>query len=270
MQLVMDELRNKAKELIESSAVKVVIGYEQGTANKTRALFVEKAEDASKLIFDSRCIMNLATYITKKEIREKGRMGIVATVPVMRSIIQLASEYQVTDNILLVLGITPESKMIEFNNFGEVETYIHQFQIEIDARNKEMLDKLDKMTASERWKFWIEELAPCFKCYACRAACPMCYCPKCTVEQNQPQWIPVPSHKSGNLEWHFMRAMHMAGRCVDCGACAQACPISIPLNLLTRKMIEDMKAQFGEYKISVKKENAMSTFKPEDSETFIR
>ncbi|MCE8423294.1 MAG: hypothetical protein J5U16_05120, partial [Candidatus Methanoperedens sp.] len=113
----MDELRNRAKELIESATVKVVIGYEQGTGNKTRALFVEKAEDASKLIFDSRCVMNLATYITRKEIREKGRIGIVATVQVMRSIIQLASEYQVTDNDLLVLGITPESKMIEFNNF---------------------------------------------------------------------------------------------------------------------------------------------------------
>ncbi len=39
-----------------------------------------------------------------------------------------------------------------------------------------MLDKLEKMTQAERWKFWIDELAPCFKCYACRAACPMCYC----------------------------------------------------------------------------------------------
>jgi heterodisulfide reductase subunit C len=98
----------------------------------------------------------------------------------------------------------------------------------------------------------------------------MCYCPKCTVEQNQPQWIPVASHQLGNLERHFMRAMHMAGRCVDCGACAQACPVAIPLNLLTRKMMQDLIAQFGEYRISIKKGNTLSTFKPEDSETFIR
>ena len=103
-------------------------------------------------------------------------MAIAATLPVMRSIIQLASEFQVNDSNLLVLGITPESKLIEFANLAGVETFVHQYQIEIDERNKEMLDKIDKMTSAERWKFWIDELSPCFKCYACRAACPMCYC----------------------------------------------------------------------------------------------
>ena len=71
----MDDLIKRAKELIETSAVKVVIGYEQGTGNKTRALFVEKKEDADKLIFDSRCVQNLATYITKKEVKAKGKMA---------------------------------------------------------------------------------------------------------------------------------------------------------------------------------------------------
>jgi len=62
----MVDLIKRVKELLESSAVKVVIGYEQGTGNKTRALFVEKIEDADKLIFDSRCIQNLAAYVTKR------------------------------------------------------------------------------------------------------------------------------------------------------------------------------------------------------------
>src|SRR5664279_6398441 len=94
----MVDLINRARELIETSEVKVVIGYEQGTGNKTRALFVEKPEDADKLLFDSRCVQNLAAYITKKEIKEKGRMAVAATLPVMRSIIQLASEFQVNDS----------------------------------------------------------------------------------------------------------------------------------------------------------------------------
>jgi hypothetical protein len=149
----MVDLIKRAKELIETSEVKVVIGYEQGTGNRTRALFVEKPEDAERLIFDSRCVQNLAAYVTKREVKEKGKMAITATLPVMRSIIQLASEFQVNDNNLLVLGITPESKLLDFGNLVEVETFIHQYQIEIDARNKEMLDKLAKMTQAERWKF---------------------------------------------------------------------------------------------------------------------
>ena len=265
----MDDLRKRAKELLEATAVKVVIGYENGTENKTRAIFVEKPEDADKLIFDSRCIMNLASYLTKHEVKNKGNMAVTATLPVMRAVIQLASEFQVNDSNLLVLGITPESKLIEFKDLAEVESFVHKYQIEIDAHNKEMLDKIEKMPASERWNFWIEELTPCFKCYACRAACPMCYCHRCTVDFNQPQWIPVPSHELGNLEWHIMRAIHLAGRCVDCDACYNACPLAIPLNLLTKRMLIDAKEHFGGYQPSIKADHLMSTYKPDDKENFI-
>jgi ferredoxin len=265
----MDDLIKRAKELLESSEVKVLIGYEQGTGDKTRAVFIDKPEDAGKLIFDSRCVQNLAVYVTKKEIKEKGKMALAATLPVMRSIIQLASEFQVDDSKLLVLGITPESKLIEFANLVEVETFVHQYQLELDTRNNEILDKLETMTQSERWKFWIEELAPCFKCYACRAACPMCYCHRCTVDFNQPQWIPVPSHELGNLEWHIMRAIHLTGRCIDCDACYNACPLSIPVNLLTKKMLRDAKEHFGGYQPTLKGDHLMSTYKPDDKENFI-
>ena len=266
----MDDLRKRARELLEIRAVNVVIGYEQGTSGRKRAFFAEKPEDAEKLVFDSTCIQNLASYVTKREIRDKGKIAITATLPVMRSIIQLASEHQVDDNNLLVLGITSESRLIEFSNLAEMETFVHQYQIEIDARHREKLEKLEKMTPAERWKFWIDELTPCFKCYACRAACPMCYCQRCTVDFNQPQWIPVPSHQLGNLEWHIMRAVHLAGRCVDCDACYNACPLGIPLNLLTKKMVEEARANFGGYQPAIKGEHLMSTYKPDDKENFIQ
>jgi sulfhydrogenase subunit gamma (sulfur reductase) len=38
-----------------------------------------------------------------------------------------------------------------------------------------------------------------------------------------------------------MRAVHLNGRCIDCDACFNACPLAIPLNLLTKRMIEDVK-----------------------------
>lgn len=266
----MDELRKRAKELLESGEVKVVIGFEQGTGNKTRAVFVTSPDDVSKLIFDSRCVQNLAVYLTKHEVKQLGKPAIVAPIPVLRAIIQLTAENQLTNESVVVLGITPESQLMEFAGMEDVETYLDQHLMELDARDKEMLDKLSKMTPEERWAFWVEELSPCFKCYACRAACPMCYCQRCTVEMNQPQWIPVASHQLGNIEWHFMRAMHLAGRCVDCGACANACPLGIPFNLLTKRMLEDLKESFGGYKPSIKGGHIMSTFKPDDKESFIR
>lgn len=266
----MDELRKRAKELLESGEVKVVIGFEQGVGNKTRAVFVTNPDDVAKLIFDSRCVQNLAVYLHKHEVKQLGKPAIVAPIPVMRAVIQLAAENQVKDENIVVLGITPESKLMEFANLDEVEAYLAQHAIEIDARDKELIAKIDSMTSEERWAFWVEQLSPCFKCYACRAACPMCYCQRCTVEMNQPQWIHAPSHQLGNIEWHFMRAMHLAGRCVDCGACADACPLAIPFSLLTKKMFENIEENFGEHKPSRKCAHVMSTFNPDDKESFIR
>jgi len=266
----MDEIRNRAKDLLESGTVKLIIGYGQGTGDKTRAVFIGDPANVHELIFDSRCVQNLAVYITKAEVRKKGKAAIVASVPVLRSIIQLASENQLKDDTVVILGVTTDGKLIEFNTLKEIETYLEQYKLEISARDKEMLEKLDGLNSGERWKFWMETLAPCFKCYACRAACPLCYCPRCTVESNLPQWIPVASHQLGNLEWHIMRAMHMAGRCTDCEACANACPIGIPLNLLTKRTIGEMQLSFGQTGPSLTAGNMMSTFRPEDKDNFIK
>ena len=89
------------------------------------------------------------------------------------------------------------------------------------------------MSREERWAFWQKELSRCVKCYACRNSCPMCYCEHCTMDCNRPQWVPVASHALGNLEYHMVRAMHLAGRCVECGDCGRACPVGIPVHLLT-------------------------------------
>jgi len=49
--------------------------------------------------------------------------------------------------------------------------------------------------------------------------------------------------RAGNLPpeipiFHLVRAVHMAGRCIDCGLCEEACPADIPLRLLYRKVDE--------------------------------
>jgi ferredoxin len=99
----------------------------------------------------------------------------------------------------------------------------------------------------------------------------MCYCEHCTMDCNRPQWVPVPSHALGNLEYHMVRAMHLAGRCVECGDCGRACPVGIPIHLLTFNAEESVHAQFGQRAgASAKLDYAMSTFRPDDKETFIR
>jgi ferredoxin len=91
------------------------------------------------------------------------------------------------------------------------------------------------------------------------------------MEVNRPQWVPVASHGLGNFEYHVVRAMHLAGRCVQCGTCGAACPVGIPVHLLTFFAEDSVRRQFGQRGgASAKVDFAMTTFRPDDKESFIR
>jgi ferredoxin len=266
----MEALASKAKELLAAGTVKVVIGYGKGTGESRRPIFVHAAERADDLVVDAGCVQNLATYLTKSEVRALGRMAIVAVPSTLRSILQLAAEKQLREENVLALA-TIDGSIRELATFDAVEETIATIPDAIGEADQKMIDKLTAMSVSERRAFWAGELGRCVKCYACRASCPMCYCERCTMDCNRPQWIPVASHAIGNLEYHMVRAMHLAGRCVQCGTCGAACPVGIPVHLLTFFAESTVRRQFGQKGgASAKLDYAMSTFKPDDKEEFIR
>jgi ferredoxin len=266
----MDSLRKRAKELLESKAVQIVVGYEKGTGANIRPAFITDPAKTDKLIYNEHCVHNLAGYLLKHEVKHRGKIALVATIPVMRTVILLYTEKQITDAEVILLGISDDGKLLDFPTLTIVESYLQKAPIDHPAKDKVMLEKLSKMSLQERWDFWQEQLSKCVKCYACRQTCPLCYCTRCTVECNQPQWIPVPSHSIGNVEWHLMRAMHLAGRCISCGECGRACPLDIPCHLLTMHLADETIKNFGvKSGISLKQDSVLSTYQPNDKESFI-
>ena len=161
--------------------------------------------------FTPSCQGNLAVYLHKPEVKAAKKVGIVANIATLRSVLQLVSENQLGDIEKTVLTINAQNELLVFDNMDELEQYVQENFPVISDEDKKLLDQVNAMTRAERWQFWTEQFSACVKCYACRAVCPMCYCPTCTVESNQPQWIKVSSETTGNLEWHTMRAMHLAG-----------------------------------------------------------
>jgi len=263
------ELREKAKQLLESGAVQAVLGFEAGTGGVQRPAFATTAAKAGRLGFDGE--QNLASYVTRKEIKRLGRLAVAAKAPVLRALLQLMAERQLKEGDVLPLVVDAGGQVRELAGAEAMEAHLATEPQQIPARDRELMERLGRMTRQERWEFWQGELSRCVKCYACRNSCPMCYCEHCTMDCNRPQWVPVPSHALGNLEYHMVRAMHLAGRCVECGDCGRACPVGIPVHLLTFNAEESVHAQFGQRAgASARLDYALSTFRPDDKETFIR
>jgi formate dehydrogenase (coenzyme F420) beta subunit len=92
---------------------------------------------------------------------------------------------------------------------------------------------------SERRDFIINHLSRCTMCYACRDACPGCYCNENCV-MDYPKLTEPYLHKEVNLKnilmYHFIHYFHLSDRCTGCGECTRACPENIPLNLITDQL----------------------------------
>ena len=182
----------------------------------------------------------------------------------------LISEQQLSPESIVVLGISSDANLLELDDIQVMQSYIGKSDLGNPDKYKSILAELNKLTPSEKFDYWQKELSKCIKCYACRQACPMCYCTRCTVEVNQPQWIPVQANTHGNMEWHILRAMHLAGRCISCGECGRSCPVGIPCHLLTMHLTDQVFNYFKVYAgTSDKMSSVLSTFEPGDKESFI-
>ena len=131
--------------------------------------------------------------------------------------------------------------------------------------------EIEAMDPEEKWNFFEELLSPCIRCYACKNACPLCYCPTCFVDESKPQWVGKGQDPTDVRTFHFLRAFHCAGRCTDCGACERACPVGINMRVFTKKLEKDSFEQFGwEAGLTLDVRPPLDTYRPEDPDEFIR
>jgi ferredoxin len=114
-----------------------------------------------------------------------------------------------------------------------------------EAKFRELSDKIDAMTPEEREQYFQEQFEKCIRCFACVKSCPMCYCTTCFAIQDKPQYVTRMVGLDENRMFHLGRAMHLAGRCVACGACDRACPVGISLRALNSKLAAETKDLFA-------------------------
>ncbi len=112
-----------------------------------------------------------------------------------------------------------------------------------EKRDSQQVLRINEMALEERLRFWLNEFNRCIKCFGCRNICPMCFCNECSLEEEL--FVKKGEIPPDNPTFHLSRAMHMVGRCIDCGLCEEACPADIPLRTLYKKIIEIVSEEFG-------------------------
>ncbi len=279
-----EELRNKAKELLKNKKVDLIIGYQRAADGVLAApCFIDSQEDVDKLIWDSYCVYNLANYL--KDFPAK-RKGIVVKACDLKSITVLLQENQAKREELLIItvscpGVIDEKRLRLADKQAQEIVFAEKCKICKDRENKNLSEivqdeyepvrKLEAKSIEERLKFWEEEFSRCIRCYACRQVCPLCYCPKCVAEQVSPGYFSKGANLEGNFSWLVTRAMHLAGRCIDCGECERVCPVGIPLRDINKKIEKEIKELFNyEAGLSVEQKPLLSCFDKNDPEDFIR
>lgn len=102
------------------------------------------------------------------------------------------------------------------------------------------VEELEKLSPAERSRYWDRYFQSCLRCYACRNVCPACNCRECIFDETGTDWVSKRNNLSENTAYHIIRALHVAGRCVDCGECQRVCPVNIPLRALNQKVLKDI------------------------------
>jgi len=142
-------------------------------------------------------------------------------------------------------------------------------QSEVDAYGD--VKKIEAMEPEKKWGFFTRLINKCIRCYSCRNACPLCYCPTCFVDESNPQWVGKSSDPTDTMTFHFLRAYHCAGRCTDCGACERVCPVGISMRQFTKKLNKDALEFFSwEAGLATDQRPPLDAYKPDDYDGFVK
>jgi len=295
---VTQAIRQEAQKLLQEETVVAVVGYLPGRRKASASpAIVTTPEEAARLIFSPACVNNLSLYLTKAKqgVLKKGRIAIVAKGCDLRALAGLMGESQIKREDLFIIGVAcagvygspvgEESSGLDEDSIARKcrECTVHLPEgVDVVAGTlpqlsgltpveAEELARIEALPQAERWAFWKEHFSRCIRCMACRQVCPFCYCEQCLCDRNRPQAVESSPRPAGNMSWHLVRAMHLAGRCAGCAECERVCPMDIPLNLLNRRMARELKELYDyEASMAPQEKGPLTQYREDDDQSFIK
>ncbi len=275
------ELRKTAKELLEKGEVKLVMGWEKGNfPYSTTPVFIDKPEEADRLVWDEYCTNNLALYMLDYKHID-GKVAIFVKGCDSRGINRLIQDKQLDRGKVILIGLScpgmkdekiakklgpnadiPMAQKCQECRYPDPVVYDSFLG---EKQNKKVPEKIDlseveaieEKTPDEKYQIFTANYEKCLRCYACRNVCPACNCKECIFDQNATGWLAKANNTSNNMFFGLTRAMHVAGRCIECGECERVCSVNIPIMLLNKKIMKDINFLFGDYDAGLETEERL-------------
>jgi formate dehydrogenase subunit beta len=238
----LEPLKKAIEEILDE--VDGVVALKNSSGHVAPHLFQDRAE-LDELAVAPKYPLPGTLHLIQKAHPE-AKLAIVCRGCEERGLIELAKRNQVNLDQVTVIGLacTPEEaeECRCAKPYPSVLTDSHVGERTEPVADK-LVEELRQKDVAERLGFWRQQFDRCIKCYACRNACPQCFCPECALEEDL--WVERGEVPPAYPTFHLIRAMHTAGKCVGCRECELACPAGIPLTTLYALIREDVKDMFG-------------------------
>ncbi len=251
-------LRDQARQLLEGERVDCVIGYEAAPRGGARPAFIRDPAKVDRLIWSADCVHNLVTYLhdhkhSRRRGEEPSRMAVIVKPCDSRAVNVLLAERQIERERVFVIGVACEGVQDanRCTRCTDRVPVIYDVLVgeapEATSAEEEYGDlaRVEEMPPAERMAFWLREFDRCIRCYACRQVCPGCYCTTCAFERDDGLWVDAGIELPQKHVFHLGRALHLAGRCVECDECERVCPMGLPLSLLNRRLVREVESLYG-------------------------
>ena len=269
-----EQIRQICKELLEKGEVDAIIGYTAGEIEGARIPYIfSKPEDAERLEWDQRCTPNLCTYLHGRQ----DKVGIVAKPCDVRGIVNYVVENQLDRDKVYIIGIDCGGMV---DDQGQPSPGCGDCKVKrplLFDRRVEDPDVADDGVAeagagegdslAENLEKFRNEMSKCILCYSCRQACYGCYCPTCFMDRGTPNWQPVAPDMGAKTVYHLGRAMHLSGRCIECGACERVCASGVNVRYIIKAVTDFIDDTYGfQTGMDTEVQPVMTTYKFDDKE----
>jgi formate dehydrogenase subunit beta len=156
---------------------------------------------------------------------------------------------------------------------GELESgVIESLRSKRESRGKELFDQLGVNEGFDIQKVFEK----CIGCRGCSKICPVCYCHVCFFDsggdEHEPNYYETALERNGYgqvlpapIFYQLVRLFHVSLSCVECGLCADVCPVNIPLWAVAIKTAGAVQESFGYLPgRDLEEELPITAFKPEE------